>query len=428
MNTTDESDVSQLLRRAMPDDCPEAVSQCMKDRLAAFRGQVDAKPERSGNRISRWLGALTARQRVAALGGIGAVTLLAFFVLCQGLATSPLSAMEKMAESIRKAKSYKYNCSVRIAWDHPRPGRPQTTESQNVIYWLAPGSARCEYSRSDEERTGGGFRYVEVTPFREPSICIDRREKTFARQPALRKGAYSSVFDDIERLAAFSGKADRDLGVKEINGKKAHGFRIDNKKVHADSDPGFTEIWLDAESNLPLFIHYEFKHFNHTSIVENSDIQWNIDLNPQLFDPTPPKGYADESPKPPTLEQQLARIVEALKIYSDVSGGQYPQTEHFSTLDDDLCRRLGLTEITYAAKEGDAGKAARAARGFNQLLLLCVYNADFAYYGKTVKPGDKHKVLLRWKLDDGRYEVIFGDLSAKTATAEQLRTLEPPQR
>ena len=45
-------------------------------------------------------------------------------------------------------------------------------------------------------------------------------------------------------------------------------------------------------------------------------------------------------------------------------------------------------------------------------------------YGNTVGPKDKGKVLLRWKLDDGRYEVIFGDLRAETVTAERLLALE----
>ena len=58
---------------------------------------------------------------------------------------------------------------------------------------------------------------------------------------------------------------------------------------------------------------------------------------------------------------------------------------------------------------------------FNRILM---YNPDAAYHGKTVGPSDKNKVLLRWKLDDGRYEIIFGDLSAETVTADRLRALE----
>jgi hypothetical protein len=33
-------------------------------------------------------------------------------------------------------------------------------------------------------------------------------------------------------------------------------------------------------------------------------------------------------------------------------------------------------------------------------------------------------MLLRWKLDDGRYQVIFGDLRAETVTAQRLHELE----
>jgi hypothetical protein len=34
---------------------------------------------------------------------------------------------------------------------------------------------------------------------------------------------------------------------------------------------------------------------------------------------------------------------------------------------------------------------------------------------------------LRWKLDDGRYEVVFGDLHTETVTVKQLRVLEGMQ-
>ncbi len=63
-------------------------------------------------------------------------------------------------------------------------------------------------------------------------------------------------------------------------------------------------------------------------------------------------------------------------------------------------------------------------KGFDEIFAVQRYNFDFAYNGKTVGAKDKDKVLLRWKLDDGRYEVIFGDLRAETVTAERLRGLE----
>jgi len=47
-----------------------------------------------------------------------------------------------------------------------------------------------------------------------------------------------------------------------------------------------------------------------------------------------------------------------------------------------------------------------------------------AYYGETVTVQDAEKVLLRWKVSDGQYRVIFGDLSALDVSAEELTDLE----
>ena len=58
---------------------------------------------------------------------------------------------------------------------------------------------------------------------------------------------------------------------------------------------------------------------------------------------------------------------------------------------------------------------------FNRVLRA---KPDAAYYGKTVGPNDKDKVLLRWKLNDTQYRVIFGDLRIEDVTAASLTELE----
>ena len=46
------------------------------------------------------------------------------------------------------------------------------------------------------------------------------------------------------------------------------------------------------------------------------------------------------------------------------------------------------------------------------------------YYGPSVAAADANKVLLRWKLDDGQYRVIFGDLRIDDISAVRLAELE----
>jgi len=46
------------------------------------------------------------------------------------------------------------------------------------------------------------------------------------------------------------------------------------------------------------------------------------------------------------------------------------------------------------------------------------------YSGATVTAADVDKVLLRWKLGDYRYRVIFGDLRIEDVSAGRLAELE----
>jgi hypothetical protein len=49
---------------------------------------------------------------------------------------------------------------------------------------------------------------------------------------------------------------------------------------------------------------------------------------------------------------------------------------------------------------------------------------DPAYYGNNVTLKDAEKVLMRWKLSDTEYRVIYGDLHAETVTPAKLAELE----
>ena len=49
---------------------------------------------------------------------------------------------------------------------------------------------------------------------------------------------------------------------------------------------------------------------------------------------------------------------------------------------------------------------------------------DVVYYGEKVTPEDSDMVLLRWRISDNEYRVIFGNLTAENVSAEHLADLE----
>jgi hypothetical protein len=298
--------------------------------------------------------------------------------------------------------------------------RKPTDEASYTVYWFALDSKRNEATSSPTWK-GPGPEHTEIRPAGKPGIYVDHRSKTFYRYPASRNDY--SADSKLEDLGKFSGEADRDLGVKTIKGKKAHGFQIDSKKIYGPKEfPGTTEVWIDTESNLPVFIRDDGDwpdNCIYTALT--TDIQYNIDFDPKLFDTTPPKGYKDKTKRPLTLEEQVREIVKALKACSEATGGTYPgnYNELFAAeLYGKWSKRMTKTIPDDTAVPQELNK------GFDAIFDIQRYNLDAAYNGERVSAKDKDKVLLRWKLDDSRYEVIFGDLRAETVTAERLRVLE----
>jgi hypothetical protein len=49
---------------------------------------------------------------------------------------------------------------------------------------------------------------------------------------------------------------------------------------------------------------------------------------------------------------------------------------------------------------------------------------EAVYYGDSVTADNPEAVLLRWKVSDDQYRVIFGDLSTSDVTTEELAELE----
>jgi outer membrane lipoprotein-sorting protein len=436
MNSIEENDsIREMFRRAMPDDLPAAVEHSMQRRLTAFRERFDtpAASEPLGlarfwNRLARWMGGLTMRQRIA-LGGGGMVAVLGLLLLWGGIIAKPVSAMEKMAEEIRKAKSYKHT-------GFSTSGGEGTRRSSMTEYWLAPDLKRLEASQ-DGAWEGPGPQATNIVPGRnKPWISINHQTKTFHRcQPQFED---RSPVLKLENLGKFFGNADRELGTKEISGKKARGFEIDTMKIDPDYPfPATMEIWLDTKTNLPVRVRYDTKNEGHSETTyEIGDIQWNVELDPVLFDPTPPEGYKDDTPKTPASEKQIRQITEALRIYAELRDRHYPQTKvgiiEFTKLRSAYPMVTTKTEHGKATARNDSDrkteivseKVSKTFAGFTLLQEIHNFNPDAAYYGKMVGPKDKDKVLLRWKLDDERYEVIFGDLRAEIVTAERLRALE----
>jgi len=68
------------------------------------------------------------------------------------------------------------------------------------------------------------------------------------------------------------------------------------------------------------------------------------------------------------------------------------------------------------------GNYASAVRSRYQHLVQ--QGSDITYYGNNIASNDSNAVLMQWKVSDGKYKVVFGDLSEREVSAEELIKLQ----
>jgi hypothetical protein len=423
---TDRSDADALLQQVVEHLRRQPVPDFPDPQIASTKdGKWPARPNRFVSKIRRIV--MNRRFQLSAGAIAGLAALLAFLLIWGGIDAKPLLAVEKMAEQIRRAKSLKVNLSMECKLPSAAGEPPVTSTNTETLYWLAPKSYRMEMKPGKHTAVEEG---IDVFPAGKPGIHLAEKTKTFRRMPP--RLIAESPFMIFEKLGDFSGQADRELGKKTIGGAQAWGFEIDGKKIDPEGYRGPVEIWLDVKSNLPIFIRYDMKISGIPITLRLEDFHWNLDLDPKLFLAEPPPGYVQEKPnlaEYPGPEKVLEGILNALRTYAELCGEHYPRISRSfaEPVRDEMFEAAGIklpasTEQLLHNKQ--YRKVFNASQGFAVFNRILMSNPDAVYRGKTVGPKDKDKVLLRWKLDDGRYEVIFGDLRAETVTSKRLAELE----
>ena len=190
-------------------------------------------PTRTKYRITHWIGKLSMRQRMA-MGGVGTLAVLAILLLWLGTSATPLSAMEKMAEDIRKAKSFRAVtiAEIQVVFEAGKP--PDKWKMTGAIDWLAQGTCREDTKVVWIDANGRTFEEEDITDieFRGESkgIFIDRKAKSFSKDGSPKEETPGREM--IAKLGEFFGQANRELDAKEINGKKCRGFEIGIKELN----------------------------------------------------------------------------------------------------------------------------------------------------------------------------------------------------
>ena len=230
------------------------------------------------------------------------------------------------------------------------------------------------------------------------------------------------------------------LGSKVIDGKKVEGIEVDDPRyAKGVAESCVARLWVDVETNLPVLYEARATVGGGTMQIEQviDGFKWNSDLDAHIFEPdlTEYSLVAEVPEQPPSKET----AVHMLRTFSKMAGGKYPANLALVTCNKEINRiylqrkikEIGLERAILFWEEDDF-----EWESFTKLNMqihrtcsmfygqLVKEEKDVAYHGKIVTAKDTNAPLMRWKIADDLYRVLFGDLSIKDVSIEELAELE----
>ena len=236
------------------------------------------------------------------------------------------------------------------------------------------------------------------------------------------------------------------LGRSTLDGIEVEGFQT--------TDPNYlggmmgavdVKIWVDVETQLPVRSEMDMTmdmQMGPTPTPMQAHVvvynfQWDVSVDASEFEPVIPDDYTTLAGGPikmPAFSEETA--IQGLRLCADLSGA-YPEKLDMMTLmsqigksrdaNEPAARQLfemddDLTQEERVKKLVDVMMPIQGIGTF--YMTLSREQKDPAYYGDVVTPEDEDQVLMRWKVSDTEYRVIFGGLHVETVSADVLAELE----
>jgi hypothetical protein len=330
-----------------------------------------------------------------------------------------------MVEKIESVENVVFHLTANVKMQGLPPGQiPKTTA---IGYYSSEHGSRVESYINDK---------LSFTMYMNPkenifvSVMADQKKFLKVTNKSPDELKQISEKDDPRAMVRhmMSGEYEQ-LGRDIINGIDVEGIECSGPGVMGGMfEEGTARLWVEIGTDFPVRIEIEGIAAGgqmEMSMVMD-DFQWNVELDPALFVPDIPSDYTSMEMKLPEVDE--GTTINGLRHFAELSGGQYPSGLAFMTLMKEISEALVVKYgVEIAWKEDEYANATFAAT--TGILPVASFYAqlvdkDAAYYGDTVTSDDVDAVLMRWKISEDEYRVIFGDLTTENVAVEDLAELE----
>jgi hypothetical protein len=245
--------------------------------------------------------------------------------------------------------------------------------------------------------------------------------------------------DPVKLLEAMAGCEHTDLGHDTIDGIKVWGIEATDPvlgtKLGSTLSSGMFDsivvrLWVDVETKLPVRLTAKGSSKNGEIAMDLviDEFKWDIAIDPAEFEPVIPDDYELIGQTTWDVGNEGKDIVEVLEFFAGYADGRYPSSLSTMTVAREIVgplrRKLGPSLSSEGLPREMLDKLTKLERVGQMYAVLENDGKNPAYYGDKVTAEFPHAVLLRWKISDDMYRVVFGDLSIRDVASDDLAQLE----
>jgi outer membrane lipoprotein-sorting protein len=411
------------------------VNNAIDDALAQRKRIESACPEHS-RRAQPNIGRIIMRSPITKLAAAAVIiiaVLAGIYVITGKAPAVTCCAWAQIADKVEQIKTCAYRLHVR------QTGGPLGQTGQQVegkVYISSDYGYRMETSLN-----GIPMQQMYMNPGEKAMIIVMPAQKKYMRMVltdetlAKTKKQMQDPRDIITQFMSGQPGQYKELGKDTINGVEVKGIEVNNPPAVQGIYSDFTgRMWVDVATEYPVRMEIEGEMKiggqNINMIIVMDGFEWGVELSPDLFKPDIPADFTTMGEmKLPTQNETGA--IEGFKLFAEIMDGKYPS--QMNAIAAVIEAQEGLTKTSNATPGVEPNDQVQQER-MNKVMKLqgpfIFYQKlrqegnEPAYYGDKVTSEFGDAVLMRWKGSDKQYRVIFGNLTVKTVSADELAVLE----
>jgi len=349
--------------------------------------------------------------------------------------TGPSSvALADVLAKVEQAKAYIYKMNVKVTGPM-MPGWPMGQDMTGTVTISKDLGIKTEMEMIDPN-TGEPTRQESYIIFDEKLMVMLMHEKKQFTRTEINDDMLVRMkknYDPRELIRQMLDVKYTELGKSEIDGVEVYGFETTDPGISSGTTADVkVTLWVDSKSRLPYLAEMDMSINEQTrSRSTFYDYQWDVPVEKSDFVPVIPDDYEAlfEGLKWPEMTEEAA--IEGLKLVADLLG-RYPKQvsivdlmAEISPIMFERIKKDHPEEMTETELETKMMEAILPVYPIGLFYMALVEDKkEPVYYGQTVGPNDVEAVLMRWKITDDTYRVIFGNLTVEDVTANELAELE----